>query len=313
MDINSFPTPPNQQESQQPYSGLGASFNNLIGNNVEVIAGVPVVTETQPVKKRRSTKKKEELEPIDSKNIVENTVYADTYQDTNNMAFSVIQQADVLLNDAKAELDHIRISKTMKGKYTYMTNMLSAMSNLMGTKMQAIREINSNIKNANDMEYRRFKDNRAINAEDDNKAIMDAYKAYISAPIGAPSYSQPTVMDITAGLNGVIPAGLSTEAQQNFDRGLNNYLNNLSPEDNYMLNESNPDIEEVIVFDQATGMKYFQWRNMKTGQPVPNMPKTSNILMEDYVIDPRTRLAKNNNLNKTLKVVYDNEGKFNEY
>ena len=80
-----------------------------------------------------------------------------------------------------------------------------------------------------------------------------------------------------------------------------------------MIHDNNPDIEEVIVYDQATGAKYFQWMNTKTNEIIPNMPIDDNILLEDFVIDPRTRIAKNINLNMIKKVVYLNEGKFDQY
>lgn len=80
-----------------------------------------------------------------------------------------------------------------------------------------------------------------------------------------------------------------------------------------MLQESNPDIQQVIVYDQASGKKYFDWINIRTGESVPNMPATDPMFLEDYTIDPKTRLARNLNLNKTLKVIYKNEGAFSQY
>lgn len=327
--------PPIQVESyRQPIDAHGnaaISFDGLIKNTgyrtvnqstYNPPAMVPA-QQTTAVTKKRGRKKKEDSEPVNSKEIVESTVYNDSYIDTNNMAYGVIAQADEILSNAKMEFDYIRSRNTMKGKYMYMTNMISSMSSLMATKLQAIREINSNITKANDMEYRRFKDNRAILATDDNKVIMDAYKAYISTPVGAGAglnYYQPSTQDITMAASGapqMVPAGspqsgTGTNMVQ-ADPGYSNYLNTLSPEDNMMLNENNPDIEEVIVYDQATGMKYFQWMNTKTGEKVPNMPISSNILIEDFVIDPKTRTAKNTNLRQVKKVVYINENQFNQY
>ena len=319
--------PMNQSVPQQS-NDSGLSFGHLIGgtNNVYLEEPkVPMVTEKADtglvVKKRGRPPKNKDIEPVNSKEIVESTVYGDSYTETNNMAYTVISQADEILANAKNELDFIRSSRGMKGKYMYMTNMISSMSSLMSTKLQAIREINSNITKANDMEYRRFKDNRAILQTDDNKLIMDAYSAFINTPLGAQSnYHQPTTKELTMAVSdvptmvptnreaGSLPTAITTQ-----DKGLANYLNNISPEDNRMLNESNPDIEEVIIYDQATGMKYFQWINTKTNEQVPNMPISSDILIEDYVIDPRTRTAKNTNLRDVKKVVYVNEDKFNQY
>ena len=45
---------------------------------------------------------------------------------------------------------------------------------------------------------------------------------------------------------------------------------------------NNKDIEEVIVYDQATGAKYFQWMNTRTHQPVPNLPISSELTIDKF-------------------------------
>ena len=329
MDIK-FPNPPgsNKEEENKPLSGTventnHSRFGRLINNNGGVPIYAPVVpagnnnstavttTKSTSVEKKKSSSKSESKK-VSSKDIVENTQYSEIYSDTNAMAYGIIQQADTLLSDAKMELDNIRSSRTMKGKYLYMNNTLSSMASLMSTKLQAIREINNNIKNANDLEYRRYKDNRALDNTDDTKAVMDAYKAFISAPIGAPAYRQPNTMEITAGLNGIVYADRPAAEQMN-DAGYNNYMNTLTPEKNFMLHDNNPDIEEVIIVDQATGARRFQWMNTKTNTPIDNMPLDDPMLLEDYTIDSRTKLARNMNMNTTKKVIFVNEDKFDQY
>ena len=327
MNIN-FPNPPDSIQNIYTNTGVVQAetytpsnrFSRLISNGAPSTpyesdsSNTDIVVEGKKKKKSSSTevtttKKK----PLSSKEIVESTQYVNMYNDTNSMCYNIIAQSDALLNDAKQELDYIRSSRSMKGKYLYMNTTLSYMSSLLSTKLQAIREINNNIKTANEFEYKRYKDNRALDTTDDNKAIMDAYKAFISTPVGAPQYHQPTTMDITAGINGVIKANLPGSEEDKKDPGYLNYMSTLTPEKNLMLHDNNPDIEEVIVYDQATGAKYFQWMNTRTNEVIPNMPIDDDILLEDYVIDPRTRLAKNINLNMVKKVVYLNEGKFDNY
>jgi len=306
----STPGKPENTVTTPPNTNLGnLTFTGLLGNTTVMGSSpnLPVVAETKPAINKTTSKKAKTGEVVNSKDIVEHTFYADTYADTNNMALGIVAQTDELLNEAKQELDWIRAQRSMKGKYHYMTAMYASMSSLMGTKLQAIREINSNIKNINDMEYRRFKDNRAIEQGDDNKAIMDAYKAFISAPVGAPDYYHPSSLEITAGSTGIIKNDYPQHIQAQMDAGLSNYLNNLSPQERVMLNDGNPDIEEVLVYDQATGAKYFQWMNTKTNTPVPGMAPSSTLTVEDFVIDPRTKLARNINLNQVKKVVYLNE------
>lgn len=311
-----------QQPKQQGL--LGANFSNLIGNQVTVPVtpiSQQVVTETTSKKKSKkksntdisedtsiAIKESNEVDPVST---VENTVYAETYCDTNNMTYGVIYQTDELLRDCKQELDFIRAQGSMKGKYHYMNATVASMSSLLSTKLAAIKEINSTIKAVNDNEYRRFKDMRAINQADDNKAIMDAYSAFISAPVGAPAYSLPGTTALTGGLNGVVRADYPADVQAGIDAGMANYLANLTPEENLMLNDSNKDIEEVIVYDQASGARRFQWVNTRTGEPVNNMPASSDLTLNDYNIDLRTGLAKNNNLNSIKKVMIMNGSSFN--
>ena len=118
---------------------------------------------------------------------------------------------------------------------------------------------------------------------------------------------------MTGALNGVVPADYPAAVQQNMDAGMANYLAHLTPEQNAMLLDNNKDIEEVIVYDQATGSKQFQWMNTRTHQPVPNMPSSSNLTIQDYTIDPKLGIAKNINLNDIKKVVVLNQGEFDKF
>lgn len=313
------PAPVEVQPQQKQYNGIGANFSNLIGTNVSVPVGPQVPTE-KPKRKRKSSESKdgkEEVVSAKAENIamVEEVSYTETFQDTTRMLKGAIAQVDELAGEIKIELDKIRSTNNMKGKYTYLANLSGALSGLIGTKVTAIREINSSIKAANDAEYRRYKDIRATDAQDDSKAIMDMYNAYIHTPVGSIpgiQYQQPSTYDITAmGMNGIVK--VDSVSQETRDAGFNNFLSNLTPEQNAMIHEGNPNIQEVIIYDQATGKKYFDWIDASTGKSVPNMPKTDPSFLEDYTIDPRTRTAKNINLHNTMKVIYTNEGVLNEY
>lgn len=305
---------------------LGVDFSKLINSKATVPTNSSpsdqIITSTTPPAKKRGRKKKSETTKAlaespknekQSESAVENVVYADTYFDTNVLTYGVINQTDELLRDCKQELDYIKSQRGLKGRHHYINATITSMGTLLNTKLAAIKEINSTIKNVNDNEYRRFKDFRMLNSTDDNKAVMDAYSAFISAPVGAPEYHLPGTANLTGGLNGIIQSNYPTAIQANMDAGLNNYLSNLSPEENLMLLDNNKDIEEVIVYDQATGAKYFQWMNTRTNEPIPNMPVSSELTIEDFTIDPRTRLAKNNNLNCIKKVIVLNEGAFDKF
>lgn len=288
---------------------LGISFDGLIGTNAlapvttvaEIVTDLPVSSKKIKVKKSTEV----DVKPAD---IVENTIYADSYEYTNSMLRTTISQVDELASELKIELDRVRSSNQIKNKYMYIPNISSAISSAINVKLQAIKEINSSIKSANDAEYRRYKDARASEVVDDTKMIMDTYTAFVKTPVGSIpglNVSMPSTSDITSLTSGIIRA--DTTSQEVQDSKFNSYLNNLTPEQNMMLNENNPNIEEVIVFDQASGKKYFQWIDKTTGSAVPNMPQTNSMFLEDYTINPRTRMATNNNLRKSLRVIYINE------
>jgi hypothetical protein len=345
QDIN-FPMPPSNTPSRQPMfmeqayttdgkqvavevippqktsNTLGANFSGLVGNNVTVPTGPLATINTEKKKaKRKKSSDENAVETVadgnpvaspDSNDIVENTIYADTYSTTNAMTYKIIGQTDELLRDAKQDLDFIRSQRNMKGKYHYTNAVLASMSSLLSTKLAAIKEINSTIKSSNDAEYRRFKDLRAANAMDDNKAIMDAYTAFISAPVGAPEYHQPGTMNLTGGLNGIIRADYPPEVQKSMDVGMANYLSNLTPEETLMLAD-NGEYEEVILYDEATGARQFKWINTRTGQYVDSMPPSSSLTLSDYTIDTRTKTARNSNINDVKKVIVVNDGAMNKF
>jgi hypothetical protein len=296
------------------------NFSSLIGTNVTVpidVDGNIMTTDIVTTKPKRSRKKKnaddsQEVEKVSPRETVENTVYADEYSDTNAMTNTIIAQADGIIMDCAQDIAYMKSQRSMKGKYHYINETRAAMNSALSTKLAAIKERNATTKAIIDNEYRRYKDMRAADQTDDNKAIMDAYSAFISAPVGAPAYVLPNTVNLTGG-SGVIRQDYPPQIQAGVDAGMQNYMSHLTPEQNLMLNDNNPDIEEVIVYDQATGAKYFQWMNTKTGEAIPNMPITSNLVIEDYTIDPRTHLAKNTNLNSIKKVVVINNGEFNNF
>ena len=345
MDIN-FPNPPQDMYNQTSYTSdgksfqadvyppernvqtpvsnntLGANFSSLIGTNVNVSTGLNgVITEkspTKPKKKKTSTElsttdKDDKSAIANSKEIVENTVYADAYTDTNNMTLNIIAQSDELLRECKEDLDFIRSQRTMKGKYHYINATMASMSSLLSTKLAAIKEINSNIKVANDMEYRRFKDMGALNATDDNKMVMDAYNAFISAPLGAPPYQQPGTMNLTGGLDNVIRADYPDNVQASMDAGFQNYMNTMSPEERIMMNDTTQNMEECIEYDEATGTRRLVWYDNATGLPVPGMPASTSITLEDYTIDLNKKIAKNMNLADVKPVKIVNSGNINRF
>lgn len=273
----------------------------------------------QPKRKRGRPKKSEQQE---SANIVpaagnnppsNNTVsmcqtsdpYIDTFSETNDMLKYSIMQLDVLTGDVKNELDSIRKSKTLKGKYKYISDLCATASSLVSSKISAIKEINSVTHNCHKLELQRVKDikNSAANQQDDDKYITDLYNAYINTPVGAAP--NPALQYTSANVAGNMQAlmgGVNTipvNEEQNFQE----YMSNLTPEQNRMILGDKANIETVVVYDPMTGEKAFEVIDTNTGLSVPNYPKPNSGLLDDTSVDTSTGIASNTNIGQSWKVV----------
>ena len=234
-----------------------------------------------------------------------NDPYEDTYEETNDMLRVSIAQLDILAGDVKGEIDHIRGSKTLKGKYKYISDLCATASSLVSSKISAIKEINSVKTKCHELEIRRIKDikSAAANQQDDDKYIADLYNAYINTPIGAAQHPalQYTSSNV-AGNMGALMSGMNV-VPANEEQNFNNFMNNLTPEQNRMILGDNPNIETVIVYDPNTGDKMFDVVDTSTGMPVPNYPRPDRGLLDDTSIDFGTGIASNTNIGQSWKVV----------
>lgn len=275
---------------------------------------VPV--EQEPPKKKRGRPRKEES---NNATVVERGTttssglplcqtsepYEDTYEETNDMLRISIGQLDILANDVKSELDSIRASKTLKGKYQYISELCATASGLISSKITAIKEINAVKTKCHELEIRRIKDikSAAANQQDDDKYIADLYNAYINTPIGAAQhpalqYNSANV----AGNMGALMGGMSA-APTNEDQNFNNFMQNLTPEQNRMILGDSNNIETVVVYDPNTGDKMFDVIDTTTGTPVPNYPRPDRGLLDDTSVDFNTGIAINTNIGQSWKVV----------
>ena len=337
MQVNNSVVPMMPQYAQRPVQqvedtgGLGLNFGSLVDGTAETLpVAAPVVTDLPEKKTRKRKSSSDKPEKINHAEEVDQVVYSDTYMDTNALLHQTIGQLDVVAAEMKDELDKIVNSRTIKGRYVAMGNVSKALSDMLSTKVQAIKELNNSIKAVNDMEYRRAKDNRSFeNEQGDDKAIMDLYNAFVQAPVSAniPStgpYSLigPNINDVMFGAN-QLPAGSNeviasdgsiitydtNQSQQN--SMFNNYMSNLTPEQNAMINEGKT--ETVVVYDKATGAKSFEVVDSKTMQPVPNMPVPDPMFLADVTVDVRRKVARNTNLNQVYKVITVNDDTVSEY
>lgn len=229
--------------------------------------------------------------------------YADSYRRTNSWLEQSVLQTDVLASEVKEDLDKIRASNTMKSKYTYISNLAGVQASLIGTKIQAIREINNSINKAHELELKRAKDIKDAqkDQQNDDSRMMDMYNAFINSPMGMynNALNMPTVPEAMLGTNGLNPTIQGVSIAPN--AGLSS--NQLSPEQLRMRMEGNPNIEEVVMYEPSTGRRWFQILDNSTGQPVPGMPTSDDFLLSDVTIDVRSGTAKNRNIDRVWRLV----------
>lgn len=288
---------------------------------------VDVGIEEVAAAKKRGRRKKAEVATVNSSDIVkvdgavEDTSVINTYAATNMLLNNTLEQLDMLAAEVKAEFDQVRTSRTMKGKYNYLVGLSANLSSIIGTKATVIREINNSISKANDLDYKKQKDFKsAADQQNDDKYLMDLYNAFITNPMGMDNNKGmlgPTPVQTTINGTSIVRAPMAGNQQlpegQPMDMGYLNYLSNVTPEQNMMFYEQDPNVKQCVVFDASTGNKFFQVMNIATGQAIPNVPNLDNRFMEDTTIDLKNRIAKNNNLHDTYPVIVINENITKEY
>ena len=160
------------------------------------------------------------------------------------------------------------------------------------------------------MTMKQQKDLRQMNADqNDDKKIMDMYNAYMSIPMGqygkAPAIS---IQDITSGINSgvnrvdIMPAAAGG-GLPSMDPGYQNFLSNMTPEQNAMRYEDNPNVKTVVVYDQSNGRKWFDVIDTSTGASIPNVPRPDDFLLDDTRPDLSNMVARNANINVTYPLV----------
>lgn len=291
--------------------------------SINIPDGVPlIIDDTPPEPKKRGRKRNVSgstgiITPQGDSNKQQNHSYNQKYQETDNLLRSTIAQIDMLSSTIEVDVSLLRNSKTARGKYTYISNLVSAQASLIGNKISAIREMDSNISKAMDMEYKVMKDMKmSTDAQNDDKAVMDLYAATIKNPdmyntLLQTQYQQPHQQSFSNGSTGIItgdavissPTYTIPQAPIQDNSGFNQYINNMTPEQHMMLLENDPNVEEVVCYDPSTGAAYFDVVNLATGESVPNTPKRSQNFMDTTIIDPTMMLAKNNKLGMTWKVI----------
>lgn len=239
--------------------------------------------------------------------------YIDSYNETTMMLKSSINQIDSLTNDVSEQFNAVKVSRTLKKKYEYLTELANTSSSLLSAKITAIREINKTITDCHNLEMKRLKELKLdISDQDDDKRIMDMYQAFISTPVGSiPGAGQlvvPSASDLT------LPNDSFSRADIVLADG-DPMMAPLTPEQNRMRMENNPNVKEVVVYNKDTGEKYFDVLDMTTMQSIPNYTRSADFLLDNVTINLRAGTARNADIDRnwTLIVVGQGSGNVLDY
>lgn len=247
------------------------------------------------------------------------------------LLYGTINQTDFLYSSIEEELQKYKDNRNYGGKTRAMnmSSLLSSQVGVINAKTNIVRELNNIRSRINDAVMKNnqmMKDSREDNAD---KAVMDAYYALVNAPQYGlnPNISPLSQSSINTGVNlsgatiptapiatstGIVttdnmtpqlPPGFDTTGSTSGDASFHNYLNNLTPIQQRMILEKDPNVKTVVVYDQSTGHKYFDIVNVQTGQSIPGAQRPAEFLLDDMRVDFRTGTASNSNANMTFPLV----------
>lgn len=305
-------------------TGIGLNFNRFIDNDVMVYSGSNYnpVTNKSNTKKRKTKNNEEEIiqaKPDGELNDFQsNEPYRNKYAETDAILKTAIAQIDMSLNEIQRDIAEVRSSRTIKKKYDYLSMLQGTTGNFIGNKIAAARELNNTISKCNDLELRRYKEITSANKAnmDDDRAIMEMYNAYISTPMNT-GLSPNGILggnSLDATLLGGSGGNIVSANIGSSDTGFNDYISNMTPAQNAMFLDSNPNIKTVVVYNAGTGARYFDVIDTTTGQSIPNADVPAQFLMENITIDKNNNIARDTELNITYPlVVVGNEMVLNEY
>lgn len=236
-----------------------------------------------------------------------NEPYDNRYKETDSIIKFAINQADAAIVDLQEDIAGIRASRTMKSKFQYLSLMQGNLGKLIDSKINAAKELNNTISRCNDFELKRYKENKASSQEvDEDQRVMEMYKAFVNAPVS--SNPLPDINQFTINAMPMQSASLGS-----VDTGYNNYMQNMTPQQTMMHVVDNPNIQQVVVYNQQTGARYFDVIDMTTGQSVPNAEHHDTMFLEDVDIDLKNKVARNVNIGETYPLVIVGQPLMDEY
>lgn len=239
--------------------------------------------------------------------------YETKYDETTNMLKGAVMQLDGLLGDSLNDAAEVRRSRTIKRKYDILPLLNNNASSIIGNKIAAIREINNTISKCNDLELKRMKElNLASANENSDKKIMDLYNAFITMPTGVDPMATANFQNISNSLAmGNVVSGTLIGGED--EAGYQQYVENMNPAQRLAMYESNPNVRQVVVYNQQDGSRYFEVMDMSTGEVVPGVDKHDAMFLEGVTLDLEHKIARNIDLGETYPIVVVGEPILNMY
>ena len=285
----------------------------------DIVVPVDVVETTPSTKKTR--KKKEETNIIKATTaplvpqssmtyIQENIPYDIAYNTTTEQLDEAINQLNYLSSEVMKEFQNVKNSKTLKNKYNYINDLANTTGSIISSKIMAIKEKNKTINDISKLEIARLKELKIRqNEEDENQQVAKMYDAFINMPMGVGVTGlAPSMQDM------IMPGGNMTMMSSGMDdMSQAAWEANLSPAENRMVLDAKGVIDTVVVYDAATGNRFFDVIDKNTGQSIPNVEKPDDSYIYDLDINIRGGYAKDSNINVKYPLIVLNANDMSDY
>ena len=298
-------------------------FSSLIDGDHNSISRTEIQDVPTEEKKKRGRPKKEipagtiavpstrELGLMES-----NVPIINSYKENQEQLKSTVNAIDMMTVQIEQDIQAVRAARTLKKKYDYICELSSVAGSLMSNRISAIKEINNTITNAHRLEMERNKQMKASEvSQDDDKMLMDMYRAYVNTPMGTIP-NMPTIAVNQAALNTPtlgVPITAPNTVMTDNSEGFNAFINTPSPELAAVRMEQNPNIKVVVVYNQETHEKFFDAQDLTTGQSIAGIPLPDPSLLDGVIPDIRNGIAKNINAGLSYPLRLIGTRKFDEY
>jgi len=229
-----------------------------------------------------------------------------------NLITGVLAQTEQLYQSVEDQLKFYHDNKSAGGKTRnmVMAELQNTQVSIINAKLAAIREMNNVRNKINDLNMKHDQMMKDSGEENSDRAVMESYYALLNAPkYGLPTFTQPLhPTSINTGVNlqgGIVPTSNTpiVTAVSNDVQPVVSQPVNLTPVQQRMVMEKNPNVKTVVVYNQSTGNKWFDVIDVTTGTSIPNIPRPAQFLLDDMIPDFRNGIASNSNANMSFPLV----------